>query len=126
MACPVGGSRCRQVGAITVRSLVRRLPFEMPPAEYYFCVASTCGVVYFSPTSGAPTFRQDHLLVSIRRKEQQSTPVCYCFGLTRDDITDEVQRTGKSAVTERVKAEISGQLRVRGQESFGQVLPARY
>jgi hypothetical protein len=106
MACPVCGNRSRQVGAITVRSLVRRLPFGMPSAQYYFCLARTCRVVYFSPTSGAPTFREDDLLVRLGQKDEQSGLVCYCFGLTRNDITEEVQQTGKSIVTERVKAEI--------------------
>jgi hypothetical protein len=48
------------------------------------------------------------LLVRVGTKEEQSpVPVCYCFGITRDAITDEVQRTRKSKVLERVKAEIS-------------------
>ena len=63
MACSVCGSRSRQVGTITVKSLVRHLPFEMPRAQYYFCGSRVCPMVYFSSKSDAPVFRRDDLLV---------------------------------------------------------------
>jgi len=47
MSCPMCGSGSKQVGTVTVKSLVRRLPFGMGTAQYYFCEASACDVVYF-------------------------------------------------------------------------------
>jgi CopZ-like zinc binding protein len=107
MACPACGGRSKKVDAITVKSLVRRLPFGMAPAQYYFCAAPACGVVYFPSNPNAPTFYLADLWVRVGRKaEGDPIPVCYCFGVERRDIADEVQRTGRSAIAERIKAEV--------------------
>ncbi len=48
MACPACGRRSKKVDTITVKSLVRRLPFGMAPVQYYFCGAPACDVGLFS------------------------------------------------------------------------------
>lgn len=107
MYCPECGSRSTQVDILTVKSLVRHLPFGMAPAQYYFCGAAACDVVYFPSNPEAPTFRRDDLPVRVGLKENHDPiPVCYCFGVTRSDIADEVRQTGKSAVAEQIKAEV--------------------
>ncbi|MFQ5696359.1 MAG: hypothetical protein ACE5HB_10250 [Terriglobia bacterium] len=107
LACPACGSRSKQVELLTVKALVRQLPFEMPPAQFYFCETPGCAVVYFPFDSSAPLFRRDDLLVRVGVKEEQEPlPVCYCFGVTRSDIREEVQRTGKSVALARIKAEV--------------------
>lgn len=107
MNCPVSGTRSKQVAALTIRSLVRRLPFEMPPAQYYFCDAPGCDVVYFPSHGHAPTFRRSDLLIRIGVKEtEEPLPVCYCFGITRNQIQQEIRSTGKSMAAERVSAEV--------------------
>jgi len=107
MFCPECGSRSKKVDAITVKSLVRRLPFGMVPAQYYFCEAPACDVVYFPPNPDAPTFRRGDLLVRVGLKEKHDPiPVCYCFGVARSDIADEIRETGKSTITDRIKAEV--------------------
>lgn len=106
-SCPECGSRSKQVDSLTVKSLVRRLPFGMMPAQYYFCEAPDCDVVYFASNPQTPTFRRDDLLVRVGVKERHgSAAVCYCFGVTRRDIADEVERTGKSTFAERIKGEV--------------------
>jgi hypothetical protein len=95
------------VDILTVKSLVRQLPFGMAPAQYYFCGAPGCDVVYFPSNPDAPTFRQSDLLVPVGLKgNHDPVPVCYCFGVARRDIADELKRTGKSTVAERIKAEV--------------------
>lgn len=107
LACPACGSRAKQVEALTVKSLVRHLPFGLPATQYYFCEARGCDVVYFPSNPEAASFRRGHLLVRVGVKEESdSVPVCYCFGVTRGDIREEIQRTGKSTVAERIKAEV--------------------
>lgn len=107
MPCPECGSRSKQVETLTVKSLVRQLPFRMVPAQYYFCEAPTCDLVYFASNAEAPSFHRDDLRVRVGVKEETDPiPVCYCFGVSRQDISDEIREKGKSSVAERIKAEV--------------------
>lgn len=107
MPCPVSGTRSKQVGLVTIQSLVRHLPFGMAPAQYYFCEAADCDVVYFPSNPTAPTFHRDDLLVRVGVKEPHDPiPVCYCFGITRKALEEEIRQTGNSTVAERIKAEV--------------------
>lgn len=105
--CPECGNRAKQVEVLTVRSLVRHLPFEMVSAQYYFCEAPGCDVVYFPFDPAAPVFHQADLLVRVGAKEEGNSGLtCYCFGVTRKAIREEIEQTGKSTVGERIKAEV--------------------
>jgi Zinc binding domain len=107
MACPSNGARSKRVDALTVKSLVRKLPLGMPNTQYYFCDASDCELVYFAINTEAPRFRREDLVVRVGAKETTDPiPICYCFGFTRQDIWDEIGSTRKSTVAERVKAEV--------------------
>ncbi len=107
LACRECGNRSKRVDIQTVRSLVRHLPFAMVPAQYYFCEAPGCDVVYFPFDPAAPVFHQADLLVRVGAKEEgDSGLICYCFGVTRQAIREEIEQTGKSTVGERIKAEV--------------------
>lgn len=107
MTCPKNGARSKQVETLTVRSLVRKLVLGMPDTQYYFCEARDCDVVYFPFDAKAPTFRREDLLVRIGAKENSDPiPICYCFGVARKDIQDEVAKTGRSQFAERIAAEV--------------------
>ncbi len=107
MACPSCGNRSKQVDTLTVKSLVRRLPFAMPQAQYYFCDAPGCDVVYFASHADAPSFGRSDLSVRVGAKETEDPiPVCYCFGLSREDISAEARQTGRSGVAELIKTEV--------------------
>ena len=107
MPCPVSGTRSKQVDMITVKSLVRHLRFGMPPAQYYFCAAPGCDVVYFPLNPAAPSFRRADLQVEVGvKKLDDPIPLCYCFGVTREDIRNEVRQSGKSSAAERITAEV--------------------
>jgi hypothetical protein len=107
MACPVNGRRSKQVETLTVKSLVRKLPFGMPNTQYYFCDSSDCEVVYFGFDAEAPRFRREDLIIRSGAKETDDpVPVCYCFGLTRKDIWDEIRNTGKSTAAQRIATEV--------------------
>jgi hypothetical protein len=107
MVCPLNRARSKQVGGLTVKSLVRQLPLEMPNTQYYFCDTSECEVVYFPLDTQAPIFRRDDLLVQVGAKVTKGPiPVCYCFGFTREDIESEVARTGSSTIAEQIKTEV--------------------
>lgn len=107
MICPATGKRSKRVDLLTVRSLVRQLPLRMPASAYYFCEDPACDVVYFPSHPQAPTFRRVDLLVHVSAKENDDTiPVCYCFGFTRRDIADGIRDIGRSTVAERITAEV--------------------
>jgi hypothetical protein len=108
LRCPINGARSKQVDMLTVKSLVRTLPLGMPNTQYYFCDASDCDVVYFASEVDAPMFRREDLVVRVGAKETgDPIPVCYCFGFTRKDIENEIAETGRSTVTDRIKAEVN-------------------
>ncbi len=107
MACPVNGVRSKQVDLLTVKSLVRQLPLGMPKTQYYFCEEPGCDAVYFPLDTQAPLFRRSDLIVRVGAKEPEDPiPVCYCFGFTRKDIQDEIAKTGRSTVADRISAEV--------------------
>ncbi len=107
MACPASGTGAKQVDSLTVESLVRHLPFALPHSQYYFCDAPACDVVYFSNDPKAPVFGRQNLLVPVGAKESDdSVPVCYCFGIARRQIREEIQSAGRSTVPQRIKAEV--------------------
>lgn len=107
MNCPVSGTRSKRVAALTVKSLVRHLPFEMPPSQYYFCDAPRCDIVYFPARSEAPTFRRGDLLVRTGVKETEDPiTVCYCFGISKGQIEQEIRSKGKSTTRDRIRAEV--------------------
>lgn len=106
-ACPECGNRSKRVDIQTVKSLVRHLPFEMSPAQYYFCEAPSCDAVYFPFDPTAPVFHQADLLVRVGAKEEGDLGlICYCFGVTRKAIREEIEQTGRSTVADRIKAEV--------------------
>ncbi len=107
MNCPVSGTRSKQVDLLTVKSLVRHLEFAMPATQYYFCASPGCDVVYFPSNPRAPSFSRDDLLVRVGAKEpNEEATVCYCFGISRRHIREEVEATGGSSVAQKIKAEI--------------------
>lgn len=107
LPCPASGTRSKQVSLATIRALVRHLPLGMPGTPYYFCEAAECDVVYFPLSQGAPLFRRKDLLVPVWPKEQDdSTPICYCFGFTRKDIQNEMSNPVHPSIPERIKAEV--------------------
>lgn len=107
MACPVNGTRSTQVDMLTVRSLVRQIPLNTPNTQYYFCDSPDCEVVYFPLDPEAPSFRRGDLMVRVGAKEiENPIPICYCFGFTRQDIWDEIRRTGNSTVRKKIAAEV--------------------
>ena len=108
MPCPVNGRRSKQVDTLTIKSLVRKLPFGIPDTQYYFCDSSDCELVYFGFDAEAPRFRREDLTVRVGVKEiDDPVPVCYCFGVTRKSILEEIQNTGKSTAAERIRAEVA-------------------
>jgi CopZ-like zinc binding protein len=107
LPCPINGARSKRVELLTVKSLVRKLPFAMPRTAYYFCETPDCDVVYFPLDKQAPIFYRRDLLVKVGAKETMDpVPVCYCFGVSRKDIEEEIKETDHSAAADRITGEV--------------------
>jgi hypothetical protein len=102
--CPRCGSEGESVGVETLKSYLtdeqRRTLTE--PAN--FCPSPKCQVVYFD------SFERAVLITDIQRPvypKDTTAPICACFGLTREDIEQEVQagvKTRVKAIIEKAKS----------------------
>ena len=71
-----------------------------------FCKTPTCSIVYYSPDGGLP-FKKGDIRVRVGLKEtEDSVGVCYCFDISERQIRDEIERTGKSTASARIRKEV--------------------
>ncbi|AFY70466.1 BFD domain protein (2Fe-2S)-binding domain protein [Thalassoporum mexicanum PCC 7367] len=101
--CPVDGSKGSPVPTITLKSLLKPLSLENLEAEqpYFFCASTSCPIVYFNKNGSL--FNLENLKVPVTLKsESAETPVCYCFGWSRDRIKQTIQQTGKANTVEEL------------------------
>jgi hypothetical protein len=74
--------------------------------NYFFDRTADCDVVYFS-NQGDSYFTKDALTVRVGIKANEPpTPICYCFGHTKESAGREFLATGRSTVAERITAEV--------------------
>lgn len=103
--CPRCDAAGREVGPLTVRSLVLpSLASTLVGEDRRFCATPTCPVVYYG--GDGAEIRKDQLSVRVGLKEATDRLVCYCFGHTVDRIHDEIERTGRSDVLQDITAKI--------------------
>ena len=106
--CPTSGTDGKKVGAVTLHALVRD-EFQgqiADDADYYFCDAKGCDVVYF--TTDGRTITRPQLKVEVGVKEATGDrPLCYCFGHSVASIKAELLALGKTAAAEDVRAKMA-------------------
>ena len=111
--CPECENDAQQIHTETVRNMLN--PFTNQEIEddpqYRVCKAQGCSVVYFADETDQQ-WEVDDVRVPVNFKleaDDRPYPLCYCFGYGKDDVADELERTGESTVvewiTERVQAE---------------------
>ncbi|OGG54807.1 MAG: hypothetical protein A3F84_21860 [Candidatus Handelsmanbacteria bacterium RIFCSPLOWO2_12_FULL_64_10] len=105
--CPECGRKRKGVEQITLEHLLKEdRILQIGAASYLFCENPTCDVVYFSTQPG-PVFHKSDLRVRVGLKETEAPiPVCYCFGYTEKMIFDEIAGTGRTAISEKIRAEV--------------------
>jgi Zinc binding domain len=85
--CPECRNRGKGVSIVTLKALLQPSALQtiQPEVTYSFCSTSSCDVVYFNASQ---RYREDTLKVPVYQKnEAQDVPVCYCFGWTRERLT---------------------------------------
>jgi len=105
--CPLCNTPKQTVNAITLKHwlesslvpLVRKEPF-------YFCDTKDCEVVYFSEDHSI-RYTKDQLRDRIASKETSGpATVCYCFGVSKEMISEEILETGKSTFFSWIEKEV--------------------
>jgi mercuric ion transport protein len=73
--------------------------------RYVFCETPDCPVVYFA--LDGTRFTKDQIRVQVGLKEKEDPIlVCYCFGVTERMIREEIERTGRSTASSRIRIEV--------------------
>ncbi len=103
--CARCGSEGRPVTRRTVRLMLRpELLGRAGRAEYRFCAGAECPVVYFTE-AGAPCFTVEDLRVRVGLKEKEDPiPLCYCFGFDEQHAREEIARTNRCSIPDRISA----------------------
>jgi hypothetical protein len=95
--CPRCGSQGEPVGGETLDAYLTAEQRRQVAEPANFCPTPQCEVAYFD------SFERMVLAADLRRPvypKEPTAPICACFGLTRDDIEQDVHE----GVTTRVKA----------------------
>ncbi len=97
--CPRCGSKGEQVGSETLKAFLTDEQRGSITESANFCPAPKCAVVYFD--SFERTVLTADLRIPVYPKDP-TAPICGCFGLTREDVEQDV----REGVTTRVKSVI--------------------
>jgi hypothetical protein len=108
LACGACGTAGKPVDSLTIKALLTESALRrLEAGAYRFCPDSTCDVVYFAEDA-TTTFSTRDLRVPVWQKEPAGhRMVCYCFGETERDMTEEIDRTGTSLAADRVRSYIA-------------------
>jgi hypothetical protein len=110
--CPRCGSKGEPVGVETLRAFLTDEQLRAITESANFCPSPKCEVVYFD------SFERTVLAADMQHPvypKDPTAPICGCFGLTREDIEQDVQEGG----TIRVKAAKSSAARCRQTAANG-------
>jgi len=101
--CP----ECGEVGPIVGHEPVRPHRIESEPGDWQYCPTANCAVAYYHR---AETVTTDQLRTQVAHKGlDKSTPVCFCFSHTSDDITADLEsNNGTSTIKAGIKAAVAG------------------
>lgn len=104
-ACGSCRGASRPVTRKTVLLMLRpELLESVGEGGYRFCSAPECRVVYFTE-GGGQSFTTGDLRVRVGLKERgDPIPLCYCFGFDESNAREEIARTGRSTIPQRIAA----------------------
>lgn len=105
--CPVSRTKGKPVELLTVKALLTETALRrLNNVAHRFCPDPSCDVVYFDAERAS--YGKSELRVPVWQKEPLGErTVCYCFGESEATIRAEMQTTGRSEATERVRAHIA-------------------
>jgi hypothetical protein len=97
------GRASRPVTHKTMLLMLKSETFDrVGEGEYRFCPDPECNVVYFTE-DGNQNFTIEDLRVHVGLKERTDPiPLCYCFGFNESDVREEIERTGRTSIPQRI------------------------
>jgi mercuric ion transport protein len=106
LVCQQCGRPGKPIDRITVDALLKpELRAGLNGMRYVFCETPDCPVVYFA--LDGTRFTKDQIRVRVGLKETEDPIlVCYCFGITERMIREEMERTGRSTASARIRSEV--------------------
>jgi hypothetical protein len=85
--CSSCKNKAKSVKIVTLKSMLIPTALETLNTEenYFFCSTKNCDVVYFN-TNNQKYLKSDIKEVVHQKDASLSTPICYCFGWTKEKI----------------------------------------
>lgn len=107
--CHSCNQRGKPVARETVEALIKSdFRDTVNGRAYAFCDTPTCPVVYYA-ADGSPVLKTQ-LRVRVGVKETEDPiPVCYCFNVTERMIREEIEQTGRSTASARIRTEVKAE-----------------
>lgn len=99
--CPWCGQPGKKVPQVTVESLTGR-SLAGEEGQFSLCLSPACRVAYYG--SNGTVILKDELKVKIWFKEESPVPICYCRGVTDQEILRHVAEEGCCSTLEEIKA----------------------
>jgi len=108
--CPVSGARTTPVDLRTVKALLTETALARlsATAAHRFCADPSCDIVYVD--AGGARYLTSDLRVPVWQKARAGSEdriICYCFGESEARMRRELEATGRSLATDRVRAHIA-------------------
>ncbi len=102
-SCPKCGQAGKKVDEVTLKSLLGSSALERrSETAHRFCSTPSCPVVYFGASE---SFTTDEVTVPVFQKHPApETPVCYCFGITIEDVQKDVLTTDRPSIEKRIRS----------------------
>jgi copper chaperone CopZ len=103
--CPNCGKKGKTVTLLTLRALLKdEFAGQIADADYRFCDAKDCNIVYFG---NGRTFPKSQLNVAVGVKETQGErPLCYCFGHSVATLKEEIRTKGRSDALQDIRKKL--------------------
>ena len=104
--CHQCGREGQPVDRTTIDALLKHESLsQVNGSQYAFCETPSCPVVYYA--ADGTEFEKNQVRVRVGLKETEDpVTVCYCFRVTERMIREEVQRTGRSSASARIRADV--------------------
>lgn len=107
--CHSCNQRGKPVARETVEALIKaEVRDTVNGRAYTFCDTPTCPVVYYAADGSQVLKTQLRVRVGVKETEDP-IPVCYCFNVTERKIREEIEQTGRSTASARIRAEVKAE-----------------